>query len=412
MSLIRTALIGSVALALVACTIESSPADSPPSSSSSSSGGSSGSSGVLPQGACVRDRDVTASETWSTAACPDGYLVKKDIAVKGAGVELKIEPGTVVKFDADAGLQVEESAALIAEGTADKKIRFTGYQEASGTWRGLVFASNNVKNKIAFAKIDSAGSGNARDRDAALHLGVDHQQAARLALTDTEISGNRRFGLTLQPDASLSAFERVTIKDNVAGAAHVYPPSVAQLKGTSLVLESNGPDNLVMIETNIGVGLIEDAVWPSVSPATYRVVGQHLGGGNTIYVKRHLTIEPGAVFELAGGSGILVEGGSAGLKAVGTADKKIIFKGVTDSSWKGITFGETTWTENRLENVEIKNAADAPEFQYYGTGAVSGKTAILMGYNGATPVHLTINNVSISGPNNAPYDVTKKPACN
>lgn len=408
MSFIRTALIGSVGLALMACTIETTPSGS---SSSSSSGGSSSGSSETTQTGCVRDKDITASETWGPAACPDGYLVKRDIAVTGASVELKIEPGTLVKFDSGAGLQIGESAALIAEGTADKKIHFTGYQEAAGTWQGIVFSSNNIKNKIAFAKVDSAGSNDDLGRDGAIHVGVAYAQPAGVALSDLEISGNAKFGLSIKPDAKLTKLERVTIKDNLAGAAHVAPPSVAQLKGTDVVMESNGPDNLVMIETTILVPIAEDTVWPNVAPAKYRIVGQHLVGGNLVYVDRHLTIEPGAVFELAGGTGILMRGGTSGLKAVGTPDKPIIFQGVSDSSWMGITFGETTWSENRLENVKIKNASDAPEFQYYGTGADSGKTAVLMGYNGAIPVHLTVKNTTFAGPNNAAYDVTKKPAC-
>jgi hypothetical protein len=63
---------------------------------------------------------------------------------------------------------------------------------------------------------------------------------------------------------------------------------------------------------------------------------------------------------MAGGSGFLVAGGTAGLKAAGTPEQKIVFRGIGGSSWLGITFGESTWSENRLENVEVRNATSAP----------------------------------------------------
>ena len=410
MALVRTSLFACFAIMTAACTIES--ADTCPSGGSSGSTTPSGSSGAIPQGGCVRDRDIEASETWSPAACPDGYLVTKDLAVTGLGVVLKLEPGTVVKFDADAGLRIEESAGLNAVGTAEKKIVFTGFQAASGTWRGLQFASNSVENKIAFAKIEHAGHGNERDRDAALQVGQVYAQAARVELSDTEIIDNARFGLTLQPDAKLMKFERVVLKNNAKGAAHVRPPVVEQLKGSGIVFEANGPENLVMIETLINVPVEADMTWPSVAPAKYRIVGQHLEGGDVVHVKKHLTIEAGATFEMAGGSGFVVEGGSAGLKVVGTADKPVVFKGVNDSSWLGITFGETTWSENRLEHVQVKNATLAPSWSYYGTGADTAKAGILLGYNFTSAVHLTVKNLTVAGPNNAPGDIAKKSACN
>lgn len=409
-TLSRTGLFASLALVLAACTVETTDsAPCPPSGPGASSGGSG--TGATPQGGCVRDRDVTASETWSPAACPDGYLVKKAIAITGAGVELKIEPGTVVKFENEAGLQVGGSTSLIAEGTADQKIRFTGWQAAPGSWRGIVFASNSAKNRIANAVVEHAGSD--RDVDGAIHVGLSYEQPARVELADVEMKDNARYGLYVRQDAKLGRFERVSIRNNALGAAHVVTPSVAQLRGTGNVFENNGPDNLVLLETNILVELLEDATWPSVAPAKYRVVGQHGEGGDLVRVKKHLVIEPGAVFEMAGGSGFLVAGGTAGLKAAGTPDQKIVFRGIADSSWLGITYGESTWSENRLENVEVHNATSAPEWSYFATGSSDyRKAGIMLGYNFVTAVPLTLKDVVVAGPNNAPADVFRKNSAN
>ena len=64
------------------------------------------------------------------------------------------------------------------------------------------------------------------------------------------------------------------------------------------------------------------------------------------------------------------------------------------------------WSVSRLPSTK------APEWQYYGVNSSDYKDAsILMGYNGATPVRLTLQDVTLSGPNNAAADVFHKNAC-
>ena len=169
------------------------------------------------------------------------------------------------------------------------------------------------------------------------------------------------------------------------------------------MFEANGADNLVMIETSSLVPLTQDAVWPSVAPAKYRIVGLLLEDGDLIAVERHLTIEPGAVFELAGRSGILLDGGMSGLKAIGTEAQPIVFQGISGASWRGITLDETTWAENRLERSEIRNASD--------TNGHSSTTAIYMRYWQPAAVPLTLKDVTFAGPNSGTYDIMKMPGC-
>ena len=118
----------SLALLASACTIETSD----PGSTSHGTGGGEGTSDPEAAQGCVRDRDIEANETWSPAVCPDGYVIKSDIGVRGTGVELKLEPGTVVKHEQGAGLSVYGGASLIAKGTVEKPIAFKGWQSAPG----------------------------------------------------------------------------------------------------------------------------------------------------------------------------------------------------------------------------------------------------------------------------------------
>lgn len=395
-----------LALLLSACTVEV-PEGSSPSSSSSSGGGGAPEDGET----CVRTRDIEATETWSPTLCPSGYTIKNDIGIRGTGVELKLEPGTVVKHEQNGGLTVHGGASLIAKGTAEKPIAFQGWQAVPGTWRGLVFVSNSAKNELSHVRVEHAGS--AKDIDGAIHVGLPYEEQGSVALSDVVVKDNAQYGLYVRRDGKLRTFTNTKLENNAKGVAHVEAPAVAQLRGTGSGNNyiGNG-DNNIVIETNILVELTEDTTWPDMSPAKYRVVGQNNEGGDLVRVKQKLTIEAGAKFEMAGGSGFLVVGGTSGLKAVGTADKKIVFEGVSGSAWTGITFGESTWSENRLEHVEVKNASKAPDWQFFGTNDSTYKLAsILMGYNGATPVKLTLKDVALAGPNNAPADVFKKNAC-
>jgi len=409
MSTARTSILGLFTLALLACGGEGSSGSPGAGSEAGSSGGTGASSGgaagggtsggAVPTGACVINADVRKSTTWSPSACPSGYLVKYETQVTGSGVELTIEPGTVVKHEGSGMLIVEDGAAIVAQGTPDAKIRFTSLLGAPASYRGLRITSDNPKNRIAHAVIEHAGS--SEQTRAALTLAQKSAQSGRLELADTEIVDNARLGLALHGGATLAKLERVALKRNGGGAAYVEAPLVPQLRSEASTFEG-----VTFVEAYSLRKITEDAVWPGLS---YRLVGQGGSGGDILQVQKHLEIEAGAVLEMSGGSGILVAGGTSGLKAVGTADRKIVFRGVSGGGWQGITFGETSWPDNRLEHVEIHNATSAPSWGFYGTGSGAvRKAGLLLGYNFATAVQLTVKDFSITGPNNAPADVAVK----
>jgi hypothetical protein len=76
--------------------------------------------------------------------------------------------------------------------------------------------------------------------------------------------------------------------------------------------------------------------------------------GVQLEVEKRLTFEPGTVIEFSPGTGINVEGSSAGLSAVGTSEAPITLRGIDENGWLGISFAETNWTGNALENVHLK----------------------------------------------------------
>ena len=370
-------------------------------------GSEGGAGGTIDAADCTKRGPIKEDTTWEPLdECPDGFDVPSTIEIEGSGTTLTIEPGVKLKFQNNVELDVQPGAALVAAGTEDDPILFTGWQEAPGSWGGIVFFSNAVSNEISHAIVEYAGSSGGPSGAIALS---DGDTAGRAKLSHVTIRKNARFGLTVLEDAELGLFEDNTITDNEAGAIRVEAPAVDQLAGDGNTIEDNGPDgeNVVQLETSILMPIVTETTWPSLSPAIYRVTGPNGEGGNQIYLEDHLTIEPGAVFEFAGGSGIDVSGGTSGLSAIGTEDEPIIFRGVDGSGWKGIGFCESNWSGNNLTYVEVRNAKGPPDaWSLCGTGATDVlKPGILVGDNGGTTSFLHIENIVVAGPNNADADI-------
>ncbi len=343
--------------------------------------------------------------TWKPlAACPDGFAVPATVAVNGAGTVLTVEPGTKLKFGAEASLVIGDSAALVAIGSEAKPITFTGWQELAGSWGGIVFHSSAVSNEISHAVVEYAGS-----KDGASgNIALSSDGNGRLKLSSTILRNGAKFGLTVLDGGALGEFSGNTITNNALGAARVDATAVDQLAGTGNLLEGNGKSNIVRIEASSLVPIVKDTTWPNLSPAIYQVTGYQGTSGTQIYVKAHLTLEAGSTYEFAGGSGIDVSDGASGLAAIGTAAAPIIFRGVDGSGWTGIGYCESGWTGNALESVEIDNAAGPPNmWSYCGSGSPGVlRPSVLVGHNFlANASQLRIKNVTFKGPNNAPVDL-------
>ena len=97
---------------------------------------------------------VTTDTVWSLAESP--YEVTGDVTVQ-AGVTLQIEPGVVVQFRQNTGLEVR--GRLLAEGTPVDRIQFDRAAGAS-RWDGLAFRQTLDDSRVSYADMrygDSQG---------------------------------------------------------------------------------------------------------------------------------------------------------------------------------------------------------------------------------------------------------------
>lgn len=84
--------------------------------------------------------DITTDETWTLAGSP--YNVTRSVTVLNDAT-LTIDPGVTVNFKKGRYLWIGgviKSGKLVADGTSEKKIIFTGTDKTAGHWRGIVFS--------------------------------------------------------------------------------------------------------------------------------------------------------------------------------------------------------------------------------------------------------------------------------
>ena len=110
---------------------------------------------------------ISNSTTWTFPDAP--YIVTNDVTV-APGVTLTIEPGVEVRFNQNTRLTVR--GRLLAEGTPERRIRFTRNTAAGATgWSRLDFTASPFESRIVHADIEYAtGSGNIRGSQTRLYL--------------------------------------------------------------------------------------------------------------------------------------------------------------------------------------------------------------------------------------------------
>ncbi len=103
---------------------------------------------------------ITGDHTWNKLNVP--YHLPAGLQVIPGG-KLTLNPGVIMEFGLDAELYINEGASgpkpsLIAVGTTQNPILFTGINKTQGAWRGIRFDTPSVLNEIGFATIEYASN--------------------------------------------------------------------------------------------------------------------------------------------------------------------------------------------------------------------------------------------------------------
>lgn len=129
--------------------------------------------------------DITSSTTWLEGRV---YYLDDPVYV-GNGATLTIQPGTIVKFSADAHLHIENGATIVANGTSEKPIYFTSIRDniggdsitnddptgpAKGDWKQVWIIVGSNSNQLSYCHFRYGG----KDNVSVLHVdgkgSIDH----------------------------------------------------------------------------------------------------------------------------------------------------------------------------------------------------------------------------------------------
>jgi len=261
------------------------------------------------------------------------YIVVGNLDVNA---KLRINPGVVIHVKQDLGININDAGAIIAEGTADSLIVFTGAQQTSnGIWRGINVHSNSVDNIISHAEIKYAGSKPAATYFGATALMIDR---AKINLSNVLISNSGGYGIQTRRDEAEFPMTNMRFEQNTKDHAYIHTSQMkyfdtgSSFDGGFVTVYSGGTTS------NMDISVLDGA--------NYKIE-------KWISFSHDITIDAGAQFEFATDAGLDIKDGSS-IIAKGAADNKIVFTGTSKSpgAWDGI-FVSSSSVDNIFEHVDI-----------------------------------------------------------
>lgn len=285
-----------------------------------------------------------------------------EVSVSGAvsvvdGATLTIEPGTRLTFEQDGQLWIEEASALVADGTCEEPIVFTGEQETRGFWDGIGFSNaDRVESSLSYCVVEYAGGNDYSWAPQPCNVVVFN--GSRVAIDHCTLRQSAGFGVAFSGDSEVDSFEENVATANALGPAWTNADSAGAL-ATSGSYTGNDVDQAVIAGGNV----TEDARWDGID-AEYVVRDEE-----TIGVEASLRIQHGTTIAFGQGSSLNVREGDAGvgdLIARGfdpdtEADDPITFTGdqQTRGYWQGLLFNNSDQQPNELRQCVIEYAGSS-----------------------------------------------------
>ncbi len=261
--------------------------------------------------------------------------------------KIVIKPGVVIEFEDDAGLKVDDGY-LKVEGTAAKKVVFTGVTKVKGSWRGIYVYSESVNNIIDNAVISYGGGNSFNSNDDRGNLIC---YTCKISVTNTTIDNGKEHGFNSRYTSSaVLVFDNNTVTDN-----DKYPVYSVINAGHNFNASNDFTGNTMdYIFLKAGQEVDGNRVWEN-SNVPYLVDGQLKIANN-----ESLTIEAGTQLLFEDEGSINVRNGGY-FATEGTSTNRVLLSGLVEQpgSWKGIL----------NESDDQRNVIDYAEIAYAGGGS-------------------------------------------
>ncbi|SMG50765.1 hypothetical protein SAMN05661096_03732 [Marivirga sericea] len=289
--------------------------------------------------------DTTWEDIYEDPSLPD-YRVTNAISVNSE-VTLTIEPGVVIEFESDRGLQV--NGALISDGSESSKIVFTGTTKEKGFWKGIAIYSPNINNLLNHTIVEYAGSSEFGFGVPKVNVGVENGD--KLKVTNSTFSNGAGYGLFFENGSDIEDFSGNTFSDNDGFPLGLPINNVGELDIAS-TFSDNGDNEVAVFGSTLNQ--TNEIEWKNFEDNTsFRALGN-------LTVNSGLLISEGTTISFASDVGLEVSGDGY-LIAKGTETEKITFTGVIEEAgfWKGIV----------IYNNNINNELDHTIVSYGGSTA-------------------------------------------
>lgn len=355
---------------------------------------------------------ITQDTTWTPSGGPYGIANTVTVA---SGVTLTIQPGTVVKFLANASLLVRGN--LVARGTPGNKIVFTTYSDpvyggngptpAPGYWKEIKIFNNGGTSSGVFENCLIRYGGDLSAYEGAT-LSVKNCQVESAGgvgigcygldctVEDSTISRCGAQGILVVHSSSnfLTTPRRATIRRNVitecAGPAiHAY----TWIQGLDCTGNS-GSNNRVNGIVLQGTFLQDNTLVPNPGFPYVIVSNRFVESQTVVNPGVTLTISPGTIMKFADGvdAGVFYVKGT--LRALGTSTQRILFTSIREDvggdtnndgaatspapgSWQGIRFGHPS--RNGQPVVDGTGVLEMCDVRYGGANSVGNLHVVTPG---------------------------------
>ena len=340
--------------------------------------------------------DVADGEVWSANGSP--HIVEGDITIRG-GAKLTIEPCATVQVAKAKHLELafpgtpNVGGTLIAEGTANKPISFSG--KDGEKWASLYVVAPGTA-RLAYVTMKDGGGGDFENNATIDVIGDGVLPADPLLSVDhVTIDGSIGTGIWMQRGSSFTKGSKDLVVKGSGNEENPYPLEIDEHVIDALptgTYTGNKVDEIRLTTFGFGVaggGLAVDATLHD------RGVPYHMGAShldNFVISSPEgqpastLTIEAGVVMKFEPETAFKVQAftGDAPAKgaviAKGTAEKPIVFTSAAASpkagDWRGIWFGGAPLATNALDHVRI-------EYAGYDCGCILNTCSKITGHEGA-----------------------------
>jgi hypothetical protein len=311
-------------------------------------------------GACSQelDSDITIPTVLTNGPAECDYRLVRNIEVNSL---LSIEPGVVVRADADSGINVA-GGEIQSVGTSTERITFEGMNHLPGYWDGIDFDRGRASR---FESTDIADAG----QECPIVFCADGAvifDEVTISFVDSSVSNSYVFGMIISEDVLIEEFSNNRFFDNVYAGLAVdarHVPSLDSASNYSGGDQPNGSPYVDVSGRDLGEGVLHR--WKALE-APYLISPFLTYTGGT------LLLEPGVEMVFGEDAWLEIEG-NATLTAVGTAEQPIVFRGLRDEPgyWDTVRFDESPWDTNVFDHAEFRNSGNTD-------GLVSGFGAIYL----------------------------------